>query len=123
MSGTHVAGFVSCRRIFQLRNSSPVTSLAPLRPSSCLMPPLPSSASLFVSAAFGSVCMEMSAGRTALLEAAAARGSGAGRTEAKASHVAHSEQSRSVARMPTVVSWVVGGERQWPRRRLSKWIS
>ena len=55
MSGTQVAGLVSCSRIFQFRNSSPVASFAPFNPSSCRMPPLPSSASAFVSAAIGLV--------------------------------------------------------------------
>ena len=79
MSGTHVPGFVSCSRIFQLRKDEPSSAAAPLSPSSCLRVarekaaharcggcgafgvaphrkfPLPSVASALVSAAFGSL--------------------------------------------------------------------
>jgi hypothetical protein len=36
MSGTHVPGFMSCSRIFQLRKD-PSAEAAPLSPSSCLI--------------------------------------------------------------------------------------
>ncbi|KOO22460.1 hypothetical protein Ctob_005377 [Chrysochromulina tobinii] len=65
MSGTQVAGLVSCSRIFQLRNSLPVASLAPFSPSSCRIPPLPSSASAFVSAATGCCCIASGTERVA----------------------------------------------------------
>ena len=54
MSGTHVAGFVSCSRIFQLRKAFSSPADAPLSPRSCRSPPLPSSASALVSDAFTS---------------------------------------------------------------------
>ena len=60
------------------RTSSPVASFAPLSPSSCRTPPLPSSASAFVSAALGSVrcCMEIAGRRGDALVAVAKRSAG-----------------------------------------------
>eukprot|EP00962_Isochrysis_galbana_P004572 scaffold1246_cov117-Isochrysis_galbana.AAC.4 len=64
MSGTQVAGFMSCSRIFQFKKDLPSSADAPFRPSSCRTPPEPSFTSALVSAARRSF-MEMRSARNA----------------------------------------------------------